>query len=541
MSAKKLEPGAPGSSTAPAVYRYARFSSAGQADGMSLERQADAAAAWAAQRGLTIDDSYSAVDEGVSASKGKNLVKALGAILTAVKAGDIAPGSTLLVESTSRLTRLVPRLARQIVERLVGAGVNVTFLDTGYTYNRETIDQLGHDVVFSVNASSASNYAKDLQRYGRAAWEKRRKEMANGAAVTRMLPFWLSCDKDKSGKRGAIYVNKHGETVARMFAEYLAGRGKVQIANRLNAEKVAAPDGASQWFHGTVGRTLANRATFGEFQSHVEVPTPYVSTLEDLIAALQRKRAKVGEPVAGYYPAVVDRETFDKAATMRERNRAKAGSTINSGRAEVSSLFSRLAKCPACGGAMKREAGRSPRYVCSKAISGKSGACKRVYVRVADVERALLANVDAIGVAAPGPDPKVNNERGELAGKLATVTANLSKLSDRIVAMVMNGEEVSSAMNAAHTKLEHERDELAASVEKLERAAGAAQGSAIKRRVEYMVNALKNYAAQLSTVAETNAALYECFDSVVIDYAAGELRFNWRHGPPPAVVPYTAG
>ena len=56
-----------------------------------------------------------------------------------------------------------------------------------------------------------------------------------------------------------------------------------------------------------------------------------------------------------------------------------------------------------------------------------------------------------------------------------------------------------------------------------------------------MVGALQAYAdtGPLSVSAPVvNAALFECFARVVIDYRTGELVLHWRHGPPPVTVRY---
>jgi hypothetical protein len=49
------------------VYSYTRFSTPEQAQGDSYRRQTEAAAKWAKQRGLILDDALSFFDEGVSA------------------------------------------------------------------------------------------------------------------------------------------------------------------------------------------------------------------------------------------------------------------------------------------------------------------------------------------------------------------------------------------------------------------------------------------------------------------------------------------
>jgi len=545
MSAPKVKVTPPVAADAPKAYRYARFSSSAQRDGMSLERQQDAAEHWAAQHGMVIDDSCAAfIDSGVSASKGKNIERgALSKFLQAVAEKDIDPGSYLLIESVSRFSRLVPRLSTQILYKVVEAGIKIVFLETGEEYSRETIDTLGRNIMFTIKADSAAEYAKTLKGYVLASWQKKRAGIAAGETATRILPYWLQC-KVVNGERGPIEPNPtYAPIVERIFREYVGGKGKKWIAHGLNADKVPTP--ATAWRHSqprpefwlpdTIGRTLANRAVTGVFQSMVEIDPGFI-TLATLAAALKRKRKKAGEPINGYYPRIISNELFEAAARMRDGNRAKAGSRIV-GRLEIKHILARLATCPACGGSMSRVANtdKAPRYVCAKTLQG--GACVRHLVYVADVEKALVANADALGALAPTPDPALTGEIETVAARFATIQAQLAQLNETVEGLIDRVEPVPAIMSAKLTKLESDAFFLDAELATLRGKATATQPNVIKRRVASMVTALKAY-GWLDTAPAVNAALVECFEKVVIAYATRELVCHWKHGPPPAVVKY---
>lgn len=88
---------------------YARFSSAGQAEGSSLSRQIERAEAYAAANDLVIDHALSFRDLGVSAWDRSNIEKgALGLFLRAITEGKVPKGSTLIVELFDRLSRAEP-------------------------------------------------------------------------------------------------------------------------------------------------------------------------------------------------------------------------------------------------------------------------------------------------------------------------------------------------------------------------------------------------------------------------------------------------
>src|SRR5204862_6491823 len=90
----------------PAAFSYVRFSHPSQLEGDSLRRQTERATDYCKRKGLTLDTSLTLRDLGVSAFRGKNAaVGNFRTFLDAVKAGKVAPGSALIVESIDRISR----------------------------------------------------------------------------------------------------------------------------------------------------------------------------------------------------------------------------------------------------------------------------------------------------------------------------------------------------------------------------------------------------------------------------------------------------
>ncbi|MEN3371987.1 recombinase family protein [Dechloromonas sp. ZS-1] len=80
--------------TVPLAYNYIRFSTAEQRKGDSLRRQDDLAKAYAEEKGLSLDESLTMLDLGVSAFKGANAESgALAAFLEAIDNGHVPVGS----------------------------------------------------------------------------------------------------------------------------------------------------------------------------------------------------------------------------------------------------------------------------------------------------------------------------------------------------------------------------------------------------------------------------------------------------------------
>src|ERR1700741_37030 len=125
----------------PRAYSYRRFSTLEQGKGHSLQRQTEAASAWAAANGVVLDEELTFQDKGVSGFTGANLETGeLGVFLERVKDGTIPRGSWLLVENLDRISRQSPRKAMRVIEDIVGAGVTVVDLsDGGREYSAENL------------------------------------------------------------------------------------------------------------------------------------------------------------------------------------------------------------------------------------------------------------------------------------------------------------------------------------------------------------------------------------------------------------------
>src|SRR5262249_2777712 len=116
--------------TVPTIaYSYVRFSSPKQAEGDSLRRQTEAAAAWAKRNKARLDTSLTTHDLGKSAYTGEHRKNpdrhALAAFLRLVEGGKVPRGSYLIVESLDRLSREHIRPALTLLLNLIDAGVRI--------------------------------------------------------------------------------------------------------------------------------------------------------------------------------------------------------------------------------------------------------------------------------------------------------------------------------------------------------------------------------------------------------------------------------
>jgi DNA invertase Pin-like site-specific DNA recombinase len=248
----------------------------------------------------------SLTDAGVSAFTGKHRenadLTALAAFMAAVKAGRVAGGSYLVVESLDRLSREHIRPALTALLNLIEAGVKVVQLKpVEVVYDDEAEPMTLMMAIMELNRGHSESALKS-ERIG-AAWAQKRK-LAAETIVTRKLPGWVTVEADR-----LVLIPEHARTVRHVFDLALEGLGVRRITRRLNEE--AAPiigrptsrGRAGKWTERAVYHILKSRATIGEFQ-------PRKGLRGNRRRGRANTSAPAGRPVVGYFPCVVSDESF---------------------------------------------------------------------------------------------------------------------------------------------------------------------------------------------------------------------------------------
>ena len=154
-------------------YSYTRFSTVGQAKGTSKQRQVEAARKYAEDKGWDFDEAMSMTDEGFSGYHKLNTEKGeLGVFLEAVRQGQIATPSALIVENLDRLSRadVVDQLEQFI--GLIKAGIVVVTLTDMQVYDLEAINDNYFQLLISISIMARSHEESATKAKRRkATWE----------------------------------------------------------------------------------------------------------------------------------------------------------------------------------------------------------------------------------------------------------------------------------------------------------------------------------------------------------------------------------
>lgn len=438
------------------AYSYIRFSTPEQAQGDSLRRQTAKAEAWARERGLTLDNSLR--DLGVSAYHGANRTTgALRSFLQMVEDGRIERGSYLIVESLDRISREAVMDAATRLFDLIRAGIIVVTLSDGQEYSEDRLRTDWTPLMFSLIVMARAHEESRIKsdRVGEAWRQKKEAARKEGKPLTPRCPEWLEV-------RDSAFVERPERValVRRIFQETIEGFGRREIMRRLNVEEVPTFRGGEGWHTSSIAKVIQSRAVLGEYQ-------PHSGTHKN------RNRKPEGNPILGYYPRIIDDETFWRAQNATEGRRQSAAGRKGQKGAHI---LQGLGRCASCGGPMHvQNKGEPPKggiYLACSSNLRKTGCDNNRRIRVDRLERDLLTALLHVDVAAlaslDDETPQMLRQIEALKAKLADAKVRRTRL---LSVLVTEDEEVKEQFGQVAAEVK----ELTKQLKEQEKAAASKQ------------------------------------------------------------------
>jgi DNA invertase Pin-like site-specific DNA recombinase len=398
----------------PVAYSYVRFSSPEQAQGDSLRRQTEAAAAWCKRYGCRLDTSTRLHDLGTSAFRGRHRAdpekNPLAAFLQLVRDGRVLSGSVLLIENMDRLSREKPVVGVNLLSGLLLAGVRVVQLSPDEIELTEDSDLFAL-LRGQMSQARGHDESKRKSEMVTAAWESRRRRTREaGEVYTRALPGWVECRDDK-----LRLVPGKAKTVRLIFRLAARGYGLARIVRKLTDDGVPCIyHRVPHWNRSYVSYILRDRRALGEFQP--------------------RSHGKPsGEPIPDYYPAVVTEEQWVAARAGAGRAghlRGRTGAYVD--------IFRGLVKSARDGSAYYNDVAPGPdgprRLL--RNLSGVEGRGSIVSFPADTFEWAVLTLLRELRPGDVFPEEDAGDEVMAASGELASVNA---ELADAVADMEKNG------------------------------------------------------------------------------------------------------
>lgn len=357
-----------GGGTMATAYSYIRFSSDRQQFGHSLQRQTELATAYCTANNLTLDTSLNLKDLGISAFKGDNAATgALSVFLNCVESGKIEPGSILILESLDRLTRQHIKKALALFLNILSAGIAIVTLFDNKMYTDESTNEVSDIIYALIILSRGHEESATKSTRVKAAYNNRlKKAVDNKTPVTKICPAWM---QNVDGKFELLPTET--AIIKDIISKYLGGMGYHNITKYLNQSYPPLKVHAKQpklWYISYVKNTLRNPALVGRWKE-----------------------------IDGYYPRIIDDETFAKLQTIR------AGKQSSGGRkSAIINIFSHITKCKKCGGSCVRlnKAAHGKPYIYMACNNGRSGKndCGTKMWKLDELEHKLLTAITEINI-----------------------------------------------------------------------------------------------------------------------------------------------
>lgn len=383
------------------VWPYGRFSSKPQEEGDSRDRQDKAVADWITRNKIPKEQVQKTIfDTGVSGFTGANLRDGggLAQFIQKIKDRTVSPGDVLLVENLDRLSRLKPTDAQALILRIVKAGIRIAITEGYYEITERNLNS-GDGTYWRLmgEIERAHRESKRKQSLRTSAWRTQRELASKGIRTKHRCPSYLEWDEVHQCYKK---IPKHSNTVKKLF-KLAQKMGAMSIFYYLQDRPDEHPPfgRSGSWNSSYIKQILRDRAVLGEHIFRAQV------TDEDGYAVLDETGHKtfspVGEPIAKYYPRVIDDKLwYDVQKKLDDRVFNDQGAGDN-----VPNLFSGLVYCGSCGAKMLiRDARRKnlkrsgdalrvyKYYRCKAHLESRGKKCaNRVSWNRDDLEKRILA------------------------------------------------------------------------------------------------------------------------------------------------------
>lgn len=387
-----------------------------------MERQLAVTKDFCKRHQLFLDETKTIKDLGLSGFKGKNAaIGNLKIFIDAVIAHKIPVGTTLVVEALDRLTRDSVLEANHLLTTILTNGVDIGLVSEDKIYSRDYINKNPFELLvattYLIRGGDESRRKSDLTaknwgiKMGYVTTEKR--------PVKLNPPCWLIYKDNGKGTLGWWEVDEaKANLIRKIYKDYLkSGLGIWQLTHQMNENNVpvitkrATPE--SKWQRITMHRLLTDKALIGHY-------------------------VNVEPPVEGYFPRIIDDETFYAVqAKLKSRIRHRGRSNLRD-----ISLFKGICKCFKCGSTMTRitrarKGVLEYRYLyCHGSILGTCKPAKAV--NLTKFELAFMKYTFGSQTAVKyfkeeeAPDDRLPREIAAVEGQIQDKTARLERLAESI-------------------------------------------------------------------------------------------------------------
>ena len=275
------------------------------------------------------------------------------------------------------ITKSISRFARntmdclKCIRELNDLGITIIF-------EKENIDtaRMSDEMMVTIMGGLAQEESHSISR--NVLWSIQKK-MASGTYRHARVPYGYK----KNEKTGSLIVDpRKAKIVKRIFSMYLSGTGTTSIAVKLNNEGIASPTG-TKWNGVTICKMLRQEKYTGNTlwqKTYSEFMGPHFQI---------NKGQKPKYYIQNSHPAIIDKETFDLAASIRNKRKGSPGR-------QTDSPFRGKLICGCCGHVYSLIGGRTRLYWQCNHRYGISEQCENPIIYDKTLRIALEALCDKL-------------------------------------------------------------------------------------------------------------------------------------------------
>lgn len=289
----------------------------------------------------------------------------------------------ILCKTQSRFTRELELVEKYIHGLFPLWGIRfVSIVDNADTANK------GNKKSRQINGLVNEWYLEDMSENIRSVLTNRRE---NGYHIGATALYGYRKDPQQ---KGHLVIDEEAAAIVReVFTLFAQGYGKTAIARMLNDRGVPNPTEYKRQkgiLHSQAGRKNSTLWKYAAIADMLENEM-YIGTMVQGRYGSVSYKTKQNRPrpkdewyrVEGTHEAIIDKALWERVKALREQ-RAKPFSTGNIG------LFSRKARCAACGYTLRSVKSRGRRYLTCPNRHIAKDACKGAFISVERLEKTVL-------------------------------------------------------------------------------------------------------------------------------------------------------
>ena len=236
----------------------------------------------------------------------------------------------VIVKSISRFARNTKEYI-QYVRELLRLGISIHFEKENIDTGKMTSEQIA-TIYGAFSQMESQNHSSNMRISVRIRMEK-------GDYLSPSMPYGYRLEE-----RTLTVIPEQAEVVRRIFAAYLSGQGKDDIADELNQMGIPRTKDRKVWYSTTIGYILTNISYTGDM-----VWQKSYSTNDIPFRQVRNKGEKPKYFVENCHEPIVSKDEFQRVQALMESRQKQIAGTVSS------ALLAKKIHCGNCGTLFRRK------------------------------------------------------------------------------------------------------------------------------------------------------------------------------------------